>query len=55
LEIKIHNKSTTLEASERIHLSRCTCTLPRCVFLVINDNSYEVMFHLSLYEGIFHR
>jgi hypothetical protein len=55
LEIKIHNKSTTLEASERIHLSRCQCILPRCVFLVTNDNLYGLMFPLNLYEGIFYR
>ena len=33
----------------------CKGTLPLCVVLVINDNSYGLMFSLSLYEGIFHR
>jgi hypothetical protein len=34
----------------------CKGTLPLCVFWVINnDNSYGIMFSLSLYEEIFHR
>jgi hypothetical protein len=32
----------------------CKGTWPLCVFLVINDNPYGLIFLLSLYEGIAH-